>query len=165
MDVSGTLTQASRFEDVVLAVDLLPERSAGEIETALRARDRAGRRTTAAILGDWLPNRLAESIVVAQEADKPIAELSRPKLRQLVTGLKASVFPIHGTRGFEKAEVTAGGVKLTEVNPRTMESRIAPGLYIAGEVLDVDGWIGGYNFQAAFSTGRAAGIAASIPIP
>ena len=69
--------------------------------------------------------------------------------------------PIRGTRGFEKAEVTAGGVRLDQVDPRTFESRIHKGLFIAGELLDVDGPIGGYNFQAAFSTGRAAGIAAS----
>ena len=68
---------------------------------------------------------------------------------------------VTGTVGFDKAEVTAGGVALNEVNPRTMESRLVKGLYIAGEVLDVDGPIGGYNFQAAFSTGRAAGIAAA----
>ena len=76
--------------------------------------------------------------------------------------LKRLSLPITGTRGFPKAEVTAGGVTLSEVDPRTMESRICPGLYIAGEMLDVDGPIGGYNFQAAFSTGRAAGIAASM---
>ena len=69
--------------------------------------------------------------------------------------------PVRGTRGFEKAEVTAGGVRLDEINPRTLESRIHKGLFIAGELLDVDGPIGGYNFQAAFSTGRAAGLAAS----
>ena len=69
--------------------------------------------------------------------------------------------PVRGTRGFEKAEVTAGGVRLDQINPRTLESRIHKGLFIAGELLDVDGPIGGYNFQAAFSTGRAAGLAAT----
>lgn len=69
--------------------------------------------------------------------------------------------PVVGTRGFEKAEVTAGGVSLKDIDSRTMESRLHPGLYLAGELLDLDGWIGGYNFQAAFSTGRAAGIAAA----
>ena len=62
-----------------------------------------------------------------------------------------------GTLGFNKAEVTAGGVALGEVDSHTMESRLAPGLYFAGEVLDIDGPIGGYNFQAAFSTGWLAG--------
>jgi predicted flavoprotein YhiN len=65
--------------------------------------------------------------------------------------------PLRGTLGFEKAEVTAGGVSLDEVDSRTMQSRRAPGLYLAGEVLDLDGWIGGYNFQSAWSTGWLAG--------
>ena len=62
-----------------------------------------------------------------------------------------------GTLGFEKAEVTAGGVSLDEVDSRTMQSKKVPGLYFAGEVLDLDGWIGGYNFQSAWSTGWLAG--------
>jgi predicted flavoprotein YhiN len=59
---------------------------------------------------------------------------------------------VSGTRGFAKAEVTAGGVSLDEVDPRTMQSKIVPGLYVIGEILDLDGWIGGFNFQSAFST-------------
>jgi predicted flavoprotein YhiN len=66
------------------------------------------------------------------------------------------MIPVSGTLGFKKAEVTAGGVSLAEVDSRTMESRLVPGLYFAGEVLDLDGPIGGYNFQAAFSTGWLA---------
>jgi predicted flavoprotein YhiN len=69
--------------------------------------------------------------------------------------------PIAGTLGFEKAEVTSGGVRLDEVDPRTLESRLVPGLYFCGEVLDLDGLIGGYNFQAAWSTGWLAGETAS----
>ena len=65
--------------------------------------------------------------------------------------------PVRGTLGFEKAEVTAGGVSLDEVDSRTMESKLVPGLHLAGEILDLDGPIGGYNFQAAWSTGWLAG--------
>ena len=71
--------------------------------------------------------------------------------------LKGLSLPIVGTLGFEKAEVTSGGVALGEVDPKTLESRLVPGLYFAGEVLDLDGLIGGYNFQAAWSTGWLAG--------
>ncbi|MCA9139460.1 MAG: NAD(P)/FAD-dependent oxidoreductase [Planctomycetales bacterium] len=163
MDVSGTITQAKHFDDVVLTVDLVPDVSTQRVHAALSDRSGGGRRTTTAVIGDWLPSRLAESIVRSCHAETSIAELSREKQTALVDAIKSATFPIQGTRGFAKAEVTAGGVKLSEVDPRTMESRIANGLYIAGEVLDVDGWIGGYNFQAAFSTGRAAGIAASEP--
>lgn len=165
MDVSGTITGADQFDDVTLAVDFVPDQDASELEKALKDRSQGGRRGTTSVLTQWLPTRLAESIVEATQAQYSLAELPRPKLEQLVTSLKAMPLPIQGTRGFAKAEVTAGGVKLSEVDPRTMESRLAPGLHIAGEVLDVDGWIGGYNFQAAFSTGRAAGIAAATATP
>ncbi len=79
----------------------------------------------------------------------------------MIAALKALALPIRGTLGFEKAEVTSGGIALDEVDPRTMESRIVPGLHLAGEVLDLDGLIGGYNFQAAWSTGWLAGEAAA----
>ncbi len=71
--------------------------------------------------------------------------------------LKGLSLPLRGTLGFEKAEVTSGGISLDEVDPRTLESRLVPGLHFAGEVLDLDGLIGGYNFQAAWSTGWLAG--------
>ena len=72
-------------------------------------------------------------------------------------GAQGTAIPITGTRGFAKAEVTAGGVRLDEIDSRTMQSKLVPGLYFAGEILDLDGPIGGYNFQAAFSTGVLAG--------
>jgi predicted flavoprotein YhiN len=87
--------------------------------------------------------------------------LSSSGRRALNSQLKSLELPVTGTRGFEKAEVTRGGVALKEVDSRTMESRRIPGLYIAGEILDLDGWIGGYNFQSAFSTGHLAGLAAA----
>jgi predicted flavoprotein YhiN len=68
---------------------------------------------------------------------------------------------VRGTRGFEKAEVTAGGVRLDEVDSRNLQSKLVPNLYFAGEVLDLDGPIGGYNFQAAWSTGWLAGSSAA----
>ena len=103
---------------------------------------------------------MADSVTAGAGSDCTLAELPAKHRRTLVDSMKRLAVPITGTRGFEKAEVTAGGVKLSEVDPRTMQSRLQPGLFIAGEVLDVDGWIGGYNFQAAFSTGHAAAIAA-----
>jgi predicted flavoprotein YhiN len=84
-------------------------------------------------------------------------DLSRDERRRLVAALKEMSVPIRGTLGFEKAEVTSGGIALDEVDPRTLESRLVPGLHFAGEVLDLDGLIGGYNFQAAWSTGWLAG--------
>ena len=88
-------------------------------------------------------------------------DLSRPERVRLVSALKALALPIRGTLGFEKAEVTSGGIALNEVDARTLESRIVPGLHFAGEILDLDGLIGGYNFQAAWSTGWLGGETAA----
>lgn len=161
MDVSGAITAGASFDRTQLVVDLLPELSTQQIEAGLTDRSGGGRKSVQSVVGQWLPGRLADALVTHCDAQRTIAELPRQTLQQLLSAIKASPFPIHGTRGFAKAEVTAGGVSLREVDPRTMESRLHPGLYLAGEVLDVDGWIGGYNFQAAFSTGRAAGVAAA----
>lgn len=162
MDVSGWITAADSLRDVQLVVDLLPDVSADQIRQQLTDRSESGGRSqVAAILGKWLPNRLAAAVAAESGCDCTVAELPRASAMKLIAMVKTLDLPITGTRGFEKAEVTAGGVSCSEVDPRTMASRVADNLYIAGEVLDVDGWIGGYNFQAAFSTGRAAGIAAA----
>ena len=89
--------------------------------------------------------------------DRKAAALSKADRAKLVQVLKRLRLPVAGALGFEKAEVTAGGIALDEVDSRTMRSKIEPDLFIAGEVLDLDGPIGGYNFQAAFSTGWLAG--------
>ncbi|TWU40705.1 BaiN/RdsA family NAD(P)/FAD-dependent oxidoreductase [Novipirellula artificiosorum] len=164
MDISRIVTLNEDRKRLQVTLDVLPDRSAESIETTLvEAAAVSGARKISSLLSDWLPSRFATALALETCADPAIAELSRLGRRTVVSSLKALPLPITGTRGFAKAEVTAGGVSLNEVNPRTMESKIVPGLYIAGEVLDVDGWIGGYNFQAAFSTGRAAGIAAASP--
>jgi predicted Rossmann fold flavoprotein len=162
MDVSGVMTAAASFNDVRLTVDLLPNVSEPELQTALTDRSQhGGRLKVTSVVSHWLPNRLATALVSQLGEDRTIAELPRATVTQLINSIKRLELPINGTRGFSKAEVTAGGVSLTEVDPKTMASRVAKGLFIAGEVLDVDGPIGGYNFQAAFSTGKAAGIAAA----
>ena len=88
------------------------------------------------------------------------AELSKSERRELARLVKSCAIPLTGTLGFRKAEVTSGGVRLDEVDSRTMESKLAKNLFLAGELLDLDGPIGGYNFQAAFSTGWLAGESA-----
>lgn len=160
MDVSGTMTAAQEMKQVRLELDLLPRLGEAQFIDILTSRGQ-GNRAVSKCLAEHLPSRLAEAIIVAAGGDCRIAELPKTRLASLVDHTKRLTLPVSGTRGFAKAEVTAGGVSLKDVDPRTMESRVAPGLYIAGEVLDVDGWIGGFNFQSAFSTGRAAGIAAA----
>ena len=164
MDVSGVITAAESIRDVQLLLDLVPEMSEADVQAALSDRSHdGGRQKVSGVISKWIPNRLAAALVEQAGQDYAIAQLPRPALQRLVQQLKQLPLPVNGTRGFAKAEVTAGGVALGEVDPKTMSSRIAEGLFIAGEVLDVDGPIGGYNFQAAFSTGRAAGIAAARP--
>jgi predicted flavoprotein YhiN len=106
-----------------------------------------------------LPDRLADALLAAAGVDpaRRLAELSREERRRLVETLVRGDLPWTGDEGYKKAEVTGGGVRLSEVDPRTMESRLHPGLYLCGEVLDAFGPIGGYNFLWAWVTGRAAG--------
>jgi hypothetical protein len=111
-------------------------------------------------LAPELPRRLIEQLVglAGLPAELRGAELSKQARTALVHAIKGAAISLTGTRGFAKAEVTAGGVSLAEIDSRTMESKLAAGLYFAGEILDLDGPIGGYNFQAAFSTGYLAGM-------
>ena len=101
------------------------------------------------------------AVLAGLPVDRTAAALSKPDRQKLVGLMKRLRLPLKGTLGFEKAEVTAGGVALDEVDSRSMCSKKVPELFIAGEVLDLDGPIGGYNFQAAWSTGWLAGTRAA----
>lgn len=162
MDVSGAITAATSLDQVRMIADLVPQSAEEELQAAFSNGRDSGKTRVSSLLATWLPNRLANGIVAQLGQDARLAELSKKSRNRLTNDLKRMPLPVRGTRGFEKAEVTAGGVRLDQVNPRTLESRIHKGLFIAGELLDVDGPIGGYNFQAAFSTGRAAGLSASV---
>ncbi len=91
--------------------------------------------------------------------DVPLAHFSRDDRRRLVNALLAWPLPVRDSRGYNHAEVTSGGVPLAEVDPATMQSRRCPGVYLVGEILDVDGRIGGFNFQWAWASGYVAGTA------
>jgi hypothetical protein len=95
------------------------------------------------------------------DAARSLAELPREERAALVEVLARYPLPWTGDEGYRKAEVTGGGVALSEVDPRTLESRLRPGLYLCGEMLDAFGPIGGYNFLWGWATGRAAGLGAS----
>jgi predicted Rossmann fold flavoprotein len=118
-----------------------------------------GKRLVAALLSGELPRRLVDALLICAGVPpgRRAAELSKIERGALVAQLKRCEIRVTGSRGFDKAEVTAGGVALDEVDSRTMESKLVPNLFLAGEILDLDGFIGGYNFQAAFSTGWLAG--------
>jgi predicted Rossmann fold flavoprotein len=160
LDISRTVTAAADPRVLELACDFLPDMRADLLDAQIRescAKD--GKKQIGAILAPELPRRLVEQLV--QLAGLPVelkaAELSKKGRADLVAALKQMRIPLTGTRGFAKAEVTAGGVALSEIDSRTLQSKLVPGLYFAGEILDLDGPIGGYNFQAAFSTGYLAG--------
>jgi predicted flavoprotein YhiN len=108
-----------------------------------------------------LPERLARALCVAAGVDPgaPGHALTRERRRALAIGLTEMALPLTGDRGFGHAEVTAGGVPLAELHLDTMASRIVPGLHLVGEICDVDGRIGGYNFQWAWASGYTAGVA------
>ncbi|CAN5163010.1 aminoacetone oxidase family FAD-binding enzyme [soil metagenome] len=109
-----------------------------------------------------LPARLAAYLIQEAGVDpvRALAELRREERAALVEGLARYPLPWTGDEGYRKAEVTGGGVALSEVDPRTLESRLRPGLYLCGEMLDAFGPIGGYNFLWGWATGRAAGLGA-----
>ena len=141
--------------EVRLAINWLPGTTADAADRWLVAEQGRG---PLAILRDRLPDRLAR-VLCELAAAPPTGDLPRDARRRLVALATATPLPVVGDRGFAAAEATAGGVPLTEVRLETMESRICPGLSFAGEVLDVDGRIGGFNFQWAWASGFVAGTA------
>ena len=121
--------------------------------------------SVATILNRHIPGRLAEQLMIEAGVllDRRTSNLTRPERIRLTEMLTSYPLPWSGNEGYKKAEVTGGGVALTEVDPKTLESKRVPGLYMCGEMLDAFGPIGGHNFSWAWATGRAAGIASSRP--
>jgi hypothetical protein len=136
------------------------EHDAAAWDTMLRAH---GTRQVSTVVRAALPDRLADMLVQMAAVDpaRTLAELSREERKRLVDMLARGPLPWNGDEGYRKAEVMGGGIALSEVDPRTMESKRQPGLYLCGEVLDAFGPIGGYNFLWAWTTGRAAGRGAA----
>lgn len=127
-------------------------------------RLREGTGAVAAPLRRALPDRLVETLLSEAGVDpaRPLPQLRREERRRLVDLLTRYPLPWTGDGGYQKAEVTGGGIALSEVDPRTLESRLHPGLFLCGEILDAFGPIGGHNFAWAWATGRAAGLG-SLP--
>ncbi len=139
-----------------VAVDFLPDTPAGWLTTAKRSQPRATLRST---LGGLLPDRLAATLAERLAGDKRLADQSDKLLAEAERLLGAWDFHPNGTEGYAKAEVTAGGISTDGLSSQTMEARKVPGLYAIGEAVDVTGWLGGYNFQWAWASGHAAGLA------
>ena len=154
----------SKGMEVELAIDLKPALSEEKLDARIQ-RDFTtySRKQLVNGMKDLLPQRLIPVVcdMAYLDEEKFINQVSREERKRLVDTLKRFVVPITGTRPIAEAIVTAGGVSVKEINPKTMESKLINGLYFAGEVMDVDGYTGGFNLQAAFSSGYAAGVAAS----
>jgi predicted Rossmann fold flavoprotein len=150
--VSASFAASDDFESIEAAwVALAAARPRLAVQTAVSAK------VPAAMAGALLRR-------AATSPDQRLATLTREQRRALVHALVAWPMPITGSRGYNYAEVTAGGIPLAEISPATMASRLCSGLYFAGEILDVDGRLGGFNFQWAWSSGRRAaeGLASLI---
>jgi predicted Rossmann fold flavoprotein len=160
LDVSRVVSGHSRPRSLRLRCDFLPALTPEALEQSLRSQAAgAGKKQLASLLADPLPKRLIEALlaVAGLNPAQKAAELSRADRARVVSAFKDISIPVSGTCGFKKAEVTAGGVALDEIDSRSLRSKLVPNLFFAGEVLDLDGPIGGYNFQAAWSTGFLAG--------
>jgi predicted Rossmann fold flavoprotein len=160
LDVSRAVSGHPEPGRLVAQIDLLPQMSDSDLDAWIREHTAAaGKKQLAVILGSLLPRRLVDVLVplVGLAPDRVSAGLKKEERLRLATVCKRLDVPLTGTLGFKKAEVTAGGVALDEVDSKTMQSKLVPGLFLAGEILDLDGPIGGFNFQAAWSTGWLAG--------
>jgi predicted Rossmann fold flavoprotein len=139
-----------------VAIDFLPDQPAGWLRDAKRSRPRVGVRS---VLGGLLPDRLAEALAERLALSGELANLPDKALEAAERRLADWRFLPNGTEGFAKAEVTVGGIATAGLSSQTMEARAVPGLYAIGEAVDVTGWLGGYNFQWAWASGWACGMA------
>jgi predicted Rossmann fold flavoprotein len=144
----GIATQGIAHQPATLSANFLPGETFESLDAALTGEN------ALTFLRRRMPDRLAAQLA-------PSGKLTKEQRRRVVHDVIDCAIPVVRDRGFDYAEVTAGGVPLSEVNVATMESRICKGLYLCGEILDVDGKIGGYNFQWAWASGRLAGISAA----
>jgi predicted Rossmann fold flavoprotein len=160
LDLSRVVSGHADPQRLVARLDLLPALREEQVSDWIRNEAAAsGKKQLAGILAARLPRRLCDTVLslAGLPPDRLAAGLRKDERARLVGRLKLLPVALTGTLGFKKAEVTAGGIAVDEVDSRTMQSKKLPGLYLAGEILDLDGPIGGYNFQAAWSTGWLAG--------
>lgn len=143
-----------------IAVDFLPGLAHGWLADLKRS---APRQSLRRIVGERLPDRLAEALLARIGADGELGALNDKRLRAIEERLRNWSFSPTGTEGFVKAEVTAGGIATAGLSSQTMEARKVPGLYAIGEAVDVTGWLGGYNFQWAWASAVACGQAIRGP--
>lgn len=166
LSLSKTVAELAvqKKEPIDLLLDLKPALSFEKLDARVQ-RDFAqySRKQLLNGMKDLLPQRLIPVILdqAYMDEEKPVNQISKEERKRLVETLKGLSIAITGTRPIAEAIVTSGGVSIKEIDPKTLRSKLYYGLYFAGEVIDIDGYTGGYNLQAAFSTGYAAGTAAA----
>lgn len=138
-----------------IEIDMVPHMDL--YETLRQDRAKHGKQAIHTVLSNYLPKRLAQTVVDLEGASGPIGDYSDKRLKSLALGVQGwRVKPV-GSEGYRTAEVTLGGVDTRDLESRTLEAKAVPGLYFIGEVVDVTGWLGGYNFQWAWASGFCAG--------
>lgn len=150
-----------------LRLDLLPQMDADAVFLLLqKKRSRFSQRAAGELLTGIVHNRLGQVLVKASgtPAETPAAQLTDAALSQIADVVKCFELRCVGTQGMDSAQVTAGGIRTAEFDPKTLESRLAPGVFACGEVLDIDGDCGGFNLQWAWSSGHLAGAAAAASL-
>ena len=160
LNLSRLLTDVEDKRSTHLLIDLTPDLNASALQARLMDEFiRHGRMTARNVLGSLVPARIAEQIVAFAgiPEGKTVSSITVEERRALISLINSFPLTVGGLLPIEDAMVTRGGINVKEINPRTMESKIVPGLFFAGEIIDVDGRTGGFNLQAAFSTGFAAG--------
>jgi len=144
----------NKFDDEKISINLLPNLN---LENMFAA-DKNNKQTLANYLKVYLTNRLVDNFSLGNsDFNRTITDLTKEKLSYIAKFIHTFQVPISDSEGYLKAEVTSGGVDTRELSSKTMESIKAPGLFFVGEVVDVTGWLGGYNFQWAWSSGFVAG--------
>ena len=164
LDLSGRVGELLEKGGVRLEIDFLPGVSAGELEKKMLSIFRAGQnKLVKNVIGCFVPSRLAELVLglAGIDGDKRVNIVSREEREELVELLKKFGVTVSGLMGFERAMVTSGGVSLKEIDPNTMNSRLVENLFLAGEIIDLNGPSGGYNLQLCWSTGYMAGNSAA----
>jgi len=162
--MSLAVTEALEKGPVAILIDLKPALTKEQLHKRLqRDLDQSGKRKIASIIKEYLPAKMINPFVALTgiDTEKPAHQITAPEREKIIELFKALRFNVKSALPLEKAIVTAGGVALAEIDPRTMASKKVEGLYFCGEVMDIDADTGGYNLQAAFSTGYVAGESAA----
>ena len=161
LSMSAHLKQGKNY---TAEIDLKPALSEDKLKhRIIRDFEKSGKKHICNSLDELMPKALIPVVLKISEIDphKPVCDITREERASLIYTLKHFKLTIKGFRPIEEAIITSGGVKVFEIDPSTMESKKVKGLYFAGEVIDIDGYTGGFNLQAAFSTGYLAGISAA----